>query len=147
MEIEFLKNGIELIYSSNHRKYIAYQAISQITGVSIHQNYKNYDILADRFFGDYVEKYCSFTIITNNKKEFEIYLKSSIKKFRRLSGEYKKLSWWKKFFFFSEDGMDKEAQEWMNNLPLDMFDSVSELKMFREKVIEKFDEWNTFLKK
>ena len=137
MDIKFLNNGFEF-----KNDFIAYQAISEISSVTVQTVYNNYDVLSRQFCGDNISKYCSFMIKLRNGHNYEIYLDTSIKQFRRIAND---IVGWKylKMLLTGKlsEGIDDKAREWLKNKPLDMYESIAELMDLRTELITHFDNW------
>ena len=143
MKIDFMKNGME-IHLNDYRKFIPYQAIVSINNVKVRVNYANHDWFMQRFTEDNVEKYCSFFIILGDKLDEEIYLKKDIKRFPRLP-DYSNWSAWKRFWVsgLNREGLSKEANDWLyHDVNKDMEEPLANCNALRDKIIEKFNEWN-----
>lgn len=145
MEIVFLKNGIEIIYSDNEKLFVAYQAIVKISDVYIDIDNSNIDYFSDYYFGDNVGKYAAFRIYLSNKQIITVVLKDGFKYFRRYDeNEMLKLPWLKRIFLcdLNKQGLDKKAEEWLLNKSLDMYEIVEKTKNVREDLVKHFNEWN-----
>ena len=128
--INYFKNGFELIYNTK-KEFITWQSIVKISDVKITVDYSDIENLV---------KYSYFTIDLCNEKDVIISLDSGDRKFRRIDLELTGF----KFIWYLISGklknyMDKEARNWSNNKELDMYESVCELKEFREEFIGRFN--------
>lgn len=144
MEINFLNNGIDFIYSNNRKLFIAYQAIVKISDVYIGIDDSEYDWMLDRYFGEKIGKYAYLEIYLSNKQKINVILDDSYKWFRRYDkNEVAKLSFWKRIFMqdLSKEGLDNKAKEWLENKSMDMYEPVAKTKELREKIIENFNNW------
>lgn len=145
MEIVYLKNGIEIIYSDNEKLFVAYQAIVKISDVYIDIDNSNIDFFSDYYFGDNVGKYAAFRIYLSNKQIITVVLNDGFKYFRRYDeNEMLKLPWLKRIFRcdLNKQGLDKKAENWLLNKPLDMYEIVGKTKTVREDLVKHFNEWN-----
>lgn len=144
MEINFLNNGIDFIYSNNRKLFVAYQAIVKISDVYIGIDDSEYDWMLDRYFGEKIGKYAYLEIHLSNKQKINVVLDDSYKWFRRYDkNEVAKLSFWKRMFMIdlSKEGLDNKAKEWLENKSMDMYEPVAKTKELREKIIENFNNW------
>lgn len=145
MEIVYLKNGIEIIYSDNEKLFVAYQAIVKISDVYIDIDNSNIDFFSDYYSGDNVGKYAAFRIYLSNKQIITVVLNDGFKYFRRYDkNEMLKLPWLKRIFLcdLNKQGLDKKAENWLLNKSLDMYEIVGKTKVVREDLVKHFNEWN-----
>lgn len=145
MEIVYLKNGIEIIYSDNEKLFVAYQAIVKISDVYIDIDNSNIDFFSDYYSGDNVGKYAAFRIYLSNKQIITVVLNDGFKYFRRYDkNEMLKLPWLKRIFLcdLNKQGLDKKAENWLLNKSLDMYEIVGKTKIVREDLVKYFNEWN-----
>jgi hypothetical protein len=145
MEIVYLKNGIEIIYSDNEKLFVAYQAIVKISDVYIDIDNSNIDFFSVYYSGDNVGKYAAFRIYLSNKQTITVVLNDGFKYFRRYDkNEMLKLPWLKRIFLcdLNKQGLDKKAENWLLNKPLDMYEIVGKTKIVREDLVKYFNEWN-----
>lgn len=143
MEINFLKNGFELLSRNNKKTFIAYQSIVKISDVYIDIDDRNYNYYERKYSTDSVCKYAAFKIYLSNEQTIEIILNDGYRYFRRFNKEsVSKLSWLRKLFLFNpNDFLDKEATEWLTNSSLDMSDPFARTKLLREEFLEHFNQW------
>lgn len=102
MKIEILPKGLSLTYmndTSNKNYFIPFTGIAIIGPVKVILDESNYDILAARYFGEYIEKIAIFTIKTFSNDKFDIFINKDIKKFPRKTDK-DNISIWKRFFFW-----------------------------------------------
>lgn len=152
MKLEFFKNGFEIHYTSKNNKkwkeFIPFQAITSIGDVEVKVNYTNYDILLRQYTGEFVEKYCLFSIFTD-KREIKIYLYRDKKSFPRISDEVKNWSVWKRFLFSgtNKEGLSEEANDWLYDYEKDMDEPIKHLTEVRDELIKHFNEWNCLIER
>lgn len=142
MKIDFLKNGIEIEKKNGDKYFIAYQSICSISPVKIGVDSENYDILNQRYFGDYITKFAYFLIKFINGDTFQVEPDNNFVNRLRITDKEESMGFLKYWFHTSEyEGCSKETFNWMKNKTEGMEDCVRLCEDCRKNVVEHFNEW------